>query len=149
MRRAALSLFVVLLTACEGGATSPSLCDIAHAPAEFIGRTTTLTDIVIVDGHGEPMLIPNASCDVLPWFSFTAGHPPREFGELVSKLNATTIDGHRAGLAGHYTVEVVRRRDAGVIEMNLIDAADLHIVDADSKSQAIDKQMGPAPTKTQ
>ncbi len=149
MRLAALSLFVLSLAGCEGGATSTNLCDIARAPSDYVGRTTTITDVVIVDGHGEPMLLPDASCDVLPWFSFTAGHPPREFGELVSKLNFTTVDGHRAGLAGHYTVEVVQRRDSGVIELNLIDAAGLHIVDADSKSQAIDKQMGPAPAEAQ
>jgi hypothetical protein len=148
MLRAAVSLFVLSLTGCEGGATSTSLCDIARAPSKYIGRATTITDIVIVDGHGEPILIPNASCDALPWFSFTGGHAPTEFGELVSKLNATTIGGHRAGLAGHYTVEVVRRRDSGHIELNLIDAADLRIVDADSKSGAIDKQMGPPPTQS-
>lgn len=95
------------------------------------------------------MLIPNASCEALPWFSITTGHTPAEFGELISKLNATTIDGHRAGLAGHYTVEIVRRRDAALIELKLIDAADLHIVDADSKSRAIDEQMGPAPAEAQ
>lgn len=95
------------------------------------------------------MLIPDASCDVLPWFSFAAGRGPHGFGELISKLNVTTVNGHRAGLAGHYKVDVVRRRDPGLIELKLIDAIDLHIVDADSKSQAIAKQMGPPPHQAQ
>jgi hypothetical protein len=46
-------------------------------------------------------------------------------------------------------VEVVRRRDAGLIELKLIDAEELHIVDAHSKSRAIDKQIGPAPAQAQ
>jgi hypothetical protein len=149
MRGASASVFLLSLTACGGGATGTNLCDIARAPSQYIGRTTIITDIVIVDGHGTPMLIPNVSCDALPWFSLTAASPPTDFEELVSKLNATTINGHRAGLAGHYTVEVVRRRDAGLIELKLIDAEELHIVDAHSKSRAIDKQIGPAPAQAQ
>jgi hypothetical protein len=70
----------------------------------------------------------------------------RQFDTDVGRLNVTTVQGHRAGLEGRYTVKIVGQPGSATIELALLDATDLHLIDANSKSRAVSKQMGPPPT---
>jgi hypothetical protein len=156
MRWILLGLAIFSLASCHGRDTPGEqpeavtrLCDVARDPRRYVGRVIVLDDVVIVDGHGTPELLPDSSCDKLPWFLFSnnqlSSSVRRQFDKKVNSLNTTTVHGHRAGLAGRYTVKVLRQREAALIELSLIDATDLRLADADSKSRAVSKQMGRSP----
>lgn len=140
------SVFIAAaLSSC--GVTPPSICDVAREPEQFIGRSVSVQDVIVVDGHGEPFLIPNSDCAAFAYFQIddrkldeaTRG----KFGDLVRALNTSTVGGERAGLAGTYRLQLASKIEPFIWSVSLIDARDLRVVSAASKSKSLENQMQP------
>jgi hypothetical protein len=131
------------LVSCK--ASPLSTCALAESPAKFAATSVDLSDVIIVDGHGEPYLIPDADCSAFAYFRIddrTLDFKSRnEFRKLLTTLNTTTIGGERAGVAGDYKLRLSREIDAVNWSTSLIEARTMHVVAAASKSKSLERQM--------
>src|SRR5688500_10338885 len=116
------SIMVLAVAGCAAPDASVDLCDVAQQPSDFIGREISITDVVIVDGHAEPILVPNGSCPEFVWFPVERHEleplARQRFLSLARSLNRTTVNGSLAGLAGTYRLRVLRQKEAGVLNVS-------------------------------
>jgi hypothetical protein len=129
------------------------MCDLAQHPADFIGHEITLRDTIIVDGHGDPLLIPDASCpaflSVQVAFHELQPEAKRQFVELIRSLGTTaSINGHAAGVTGTYKLRVLSRSQPSTLAVSLVKASNIRIGDAEAKMQSLMKQTPSEPTRS-
>lgn len=136
------------LIGCRSQATSTDLCDVAKSPESFIGRELSVVDVVLADGHGDPFLIPDRSCPAYRSFPVIFHDletlKKAEFVRLIRTLNTTIIDGHGGGLSGRYAVRVLNGPPG--LEISILDASQLRVVDGEEKTRSLHKQVPPEPS---
>ncbi len=146
--RVAKGALILAVASCTSPQDSGGLCDVAQRPGEFIGREISISDILIVDGHGDPRFVPSSSCPRFLWFPVQVHElKPAAREQFISRMRGlinTTVDGNRAGIAGTYRVRVLGER-TGEVDLSLLDVTDMRLADAADKSRSIEKEMPPPP----
>jgi hypothetical protein len=138
-----LALATGALVSCS--VSRSSTCALAESPATYAGTLVELTDVIIVDGHGEPYLIPDPDCSAFAYFRIDDrmldSETKDKFRNLIGALNTTTIRGERAGVAGNYKVRLSREIEPFNWSASLIEARALRVVTAASKSKSLKQQI--------
>lgn len=139
------ALFPLALFACGDVRPPPDVCSIASAPDRFLGRSVVVEEVIIADGHGDPVLVPDADCSAFEYFDVKLDKLPvrarADFTSLLRNLNRTTIDGQRAGIFGRYNIVLRKGQQPPVWSAELLNANNVKVVSAESKNRALLNQM--------